>query len=377
MVLPVLSPRNELLGALSAVLDLGTVKVRLQYIARSSPAEMILLAPDGKPVLSTKAAPTEVMTLDSQQLQRLRAQPGGPMTFEGHHGREVLGVVDVPRSLPIVVVAERDRAEIYEEWLKLLELFLLLVIGLALLVGVIAYWIGRSIVTPLNNLIAAADGIAHGDLTVQLRGAPAGEIGHLTRVFNMMTDRLRRSQREVQAASQALREQNQLLESLAVTDSLTGLYNRKKLDDILADQFALFRRNHRPFTVLMLDLDNFKSINDNYGHACGDRVLADVAAILKQSVRSIDYVARYGGEEFVVVLVETGLDAALDIAERIRSEVETPHFIAGNNLIAVTVSLGVTHSREGDDGPDEALARADHALYEAKRAGRNQVQLAM
>jgi diguanylate cyclase (GGDEF)-like protein len=105
--------------------------------------------------------------------------------------------------------------------------------------------------------------------------------------------------------------------------------------------------------------------------------LADVAVILKQSVRNVDYVARYGGEEFIVVLVETALDAALDIAERIRSEVEILRFGAGNTLISVTVSLGVTHSREGDDGPEEVLARADNALYEAKRAGRNQVQYAI
>jgi len=377
LVVPVLSLRNELLGALSAVLDLSTVKPRLQYIVRSSPAEVILLAPDGKPLLSTQTAVTALMPLGPQPLHRLRAQPGEPMTFEGHHQREVLGVADVPRSLPIIVVTERDRAEVFSAWLKLLELVLLLVAGLTMLVGVIAYWMGRSIVTPLNRLIAAADGIARGDLTVQLRGAPAGEIGHLTRVFNMMTDRLRRGHAEVQAANQALQEQNQLLETLAVTDSLTGLYNRKKLNDILADQLARFRRNHKSFVALMLDLDNFKSINDNYGHVAGDAVLADVAVILKQSVRNVDYVARYGGEEFVVVLVETALGAALDIAERIRSEVEIRRFCASDTLISVTVSLGVTHSRDGDNDPEEVLARADHALYEAKRAGRNQVQFAM
>jgi len=372
-----LSLRNELLGALSAVLNLSTVEPRLQYIARSSPAELILLASDGKPLLSTQTAATALMPLGPQPLHHLRAQPGEPMTFAGHHQREVLGVADVPRSLPIIVVAQRDRAEVYEAWLKLLQLFLLLAAGLTLVVGVVAYWMGRTIVTPLNNLTVAADGIARGDLTVQLRGEPAGEIGHLTRVFNMMTDRLRRSHTEVQATNRALQAQNQLLETLAVTDSLTGLYNRKKLDDILADQYARFLRNHRPFVVLMLDLDNFKSINDNYGHVAGDEVLADVAAILRRSVRNIDYVARYGGEEFVVVLVETALDVALDIAERIRSAVEIPRIGASNKLISVTVSLGVAHSRESDDGAEEALARADHALYEAKRAGRNQVQYAV
>ena len=123
----------------------------------------------------------------------------------------------------------------------------------------------------------------------------------------------------------------------------------------------------------MLDLDNFKSINDNYGHAAGDMVLASVAAILKQSVRDVDFVARFGGEEFVVVLVETSLDAALEIAERLRSDLEVPHFGVSSQLITVTVSLGVTHSHEDDDGAEAVLARADHALYKAKRAGRNQV----
>ncbi len=376
VVVPVLSLRNELLGALSAVLDLGSIEPRLQYIMRSSPAELILLAADGKPLLSTQAAATALMPVGPQLLHRLRAQPGEPMAFEGHHQREVLGVADVPRSLSITVVAARNRAEVYEGWLNMLQLFLLLAAGLTLLVAVVAYWMGRSIVRPINSLIAAADGIASGDLTVQLRRAPAGEIGQLTRVFNMMTGRLQRSHAEVRAANRALQVQNQALETLAVTDSLTGLYNRKKLDDILADQFARFRRNHRPFALLMIDLDNFKSINDSYGHGAGDEVLASVAAILKQSVRTIDYAARYGGEEFVVVLVETTLDVALDIAERVRSEVEIPRFGARNKLISVTVSLGVAHSREGDDGPEQALARADRALYDAKHAGRNQVQYA-
>ena len=188
----------------------------------------------------------------------------------------------------------------------------------------VAYRMGRSIVTPLNNLAVAADRIAGGDLTVALRDESADEIGRLTRVFNMMTERLRRSRAEVQAANETLHEQNQQLERLAITDSLTGVHNRKKLDDILADQFARFRRSRRPFAVLMLDLDNFKSINDNYGHAAGDTLLASVAAILKQAIRDVDFVARYGGEEFVVVLVETGLEEALVIAERLRSELEVP-----------------------------------------------------
>lgn len=369
VAVPVLSPRNELLGALSAVLDLNTVKPRLQAIVGRSPAEVILLGRDGIPLLSTRAVATALVPLDAQALQRLRAQSDDPVMFEGHHRREVLGVAATPRSLPIVVVAERERAEIYAAWLALLQFYLALVAGLALLVGTVAYWMGRSIVTPLNNLTAAADRVAGGDLRVTLRDESADEIGHLTRVFNLMTDRLRRSRAEVESA-------HAVLGTLAVTDSLTGLFNRKKLDEILVEQFARFRSDRRPFALLMLDLDNFKALNDSYSHAAGDQVLVRVAAILKQSMRDVDYVARYGGEEFVAVLTDTPLDAALEIAERIRSGVDTS-FRAGNEMIAVTASVGVVQSREGDDGPGTMLFRADHALYEAKRGGGNRVQSAM
>ena len=374
VVVPVLSMRNELLGALSAVVDLGSAELRLQNLVRSSPAEVILLASDGTPLLGTRTATTALTALGAEPFTRLRAQAGQALTLEGHHRREVIAVADKPRALPLTIVAERDRAEVFDAWLQLLKVFLMLTATLTLLVGLVAYWMGRSIVTPLNDLTAAADGIAIGDLSVQLRDAPAGEIGHLTRVFNMMTDRLRRSRAEVLAANEALQTQNQLLENLAVTDSLTGLYNRKKLDDILAEQFARFQRNRRGFAVLMLDLDHFKSINDNYGHVAGDQVLGDVAAVLRQSIRSIDFAARFGGEEFVLVIVETALDEAVDIAERIRAIVESNRLGAGNKMISVTVSLGVSISREGDDGPEVALARADRALYEAKRNGRNRVQ---
>jgi len=374
LVVPVLSPRNELLGALSAVLDFATLKGRLQEVMRSSPAEMLLLAADGEPLLSTRSAISELTSLDPQIVSRLRAEPGKSMMVNGHHRREVIAVADMPRQLPVIVVAERERAEVFAAWLALLKLFLLTVAGLTLLVGTIAYWMGRSIVTPLNRLITATDGIARGDLDVKVPGNPAGEVGGLTRVFNTMAERLRRSRAEVEAARRALEEKNQLLEVLAVTDGLTGLYNRKKLDEILVDQFARFQRHHRPFTLLMLDLDNFKSINDNYGHVAGDEALIAVSATLKQSVRTVDYVARYGGEEFVAVLIETPMGEALEIAERIRAGVEGLRCSAGSKTISVTVSLGITYSQDSDDDPDKMLFRADHALYEAKRAGRNQVQ---
>jgi diguanylate cyclase (GGDEF)-like protein len=374
VAVPILSSRNENLGALSAVLDLGKVQPRLAQLVNASAAEVILLAPGGAPLLSTGAAAGDLVAVEPTTLKRLRAHAGEPMIFTGYHEREVIGLAERPGALPIVVMAQRDRAEVYRAWLKSLQLFLGLLGGLTLLVCIVAYWMGRSIVKPLDSLIGAADRIASGDLAVQLHVATEGEIGQLTRVFNKMVDRLRHSHEEVGAANQVLQDQNQKLEALSVTDSLTGVYNRKKLDDILADQFTRYRRSHRAFALLMLDIDNFKSLNDTYGHLTGDEVLANLAAILKRSVRNVDFVARYGGEEFVVVLVETPAEAALQIAERIRALVETPRLGAANKLISVTVSLGVTDSRDGDARPEDVLARADRAMYEAKHAGRNMVR---
>jgi diguanylate cyclase (GGDEF)-like protein len=188
-----------------------------------------------------------------------------------------------------------------------------------------------------------------------------------------MVDRLRKSRAEVAIASEALQKQNALLEALAVTDGLTGVFNRQKLNDVLTEHFLRFCRNHRAFAVLMVDIDHFKAINDTHGHAAGDDVLVHIAVILKQTVRAIDTVARYGGEEFVLVLPDTLVAAGAEVAERIRAAVESQH-VTNDGVIAVTVSVGVTESRDEDLSPEGLLARVDQALYAAKRAGRNTVR---
>ncbi len=374
VVVPVMSHRNELLGALSAVLDLGAVQSRLEHVVNASPAEVILLAPNGAPLFSTHGLISELASVDAAALARLRAHPGEPVIYAGHHQRPVVGVADRTRSLPIVVVAEIDRADVYRNWLRTLQVFLALVGGLTLAVGILAYGIGHSIVRPLDSLIGAADRIASGDLAVPLQAANGGEIGELSRVFNKMVERLRRGREDLETANRALQEQNKLLEALAVTDSLTGLFNRKKLDDILDDQFVRFRRNQRPFALLMVDIDKFKLLNDTHGHLAGDEVLVALAGILQRSVRAVDFVARYGGEEFVVVLVETTTKAAAQIAERIRALVESHRPEATREALAITVSIGVTESHATDGSVEDVLARADHAMYDAKHAGRNAVR---
>ncbi|MBI5461748.1 MAG: diguanylate cyclase [Gammaproteobacteria bacterium] len=376
VAVPVLSIDNEILGALAAVLDLRAVQPQLKDATKLPPGEVILLDAQGRPLVGTLPITSHSMPLQADVLRRLHAQPGQPFAFQSFDRRDVLGVADTSREQSVTVMALKDRVDVYAVWRALRNQLLMLIGGLSLLVGLLAYRIGRSIVLPLQRLIGAAEHIAGGNLAMQLPAARDDEIGRLTRAFNQMTDSLRRGRAEIEAASRALRRQNQLLERLSITDGLTGLYNRRKLDEILTDQIARYQRSRRSFSVLMLDIDHFKPLNDSHGHLLGDEVLVHVADILAQSIRSVDFAARYGGEEFVIVLAETTAQDALDTAERIRAKVADACYGTPEQRISVTVSVGVAECREADATAEAVIARADQALYQAKDAGRNRVHYA-
>lgn len=376
IAVPVLSYDNMLMGALVAVLDLRTLRPHLKSTIKSPPGEVLLLDLDGRTLVSSQTASAESAQLEEDLLRDLLAQPGESLLFRGLTNREVIGLADVSKELSITILAERDRAGVYGTWIELRNMFLVLVGALVLLVAAAAFQMGRSIVVPLQRLIRAADRIADGDLEVRLSATRKDELGHLTKVFNQMADRLRRSHAEIMAANEAMQLQNQALETLSITDSLTGLYNRSKLDVILTDQLARYKRTQRPFGLLMLDIDHFKTLNDTYGHITGDEILAGVARILLQSIRSIDFAARYGGDEFIIILVETSAELALKTAERIRSQVQNMRYSFNGSTISITVSIGIVECEPGDLTTTAVFARADNALYEAKRAGRNQAYCA-
>jgi len=168
---------------------------------------------------------------------------------------------------------------------------------------------------------------------------------------------------------------NARLEALAHTDSLTHLLNRRALTIRLVAELERVRRYNSPLTMLMIDLDHFKLVNDTFGHLVGDEVLRGLAMILQRSVRSVDMVARYGGEEFVVVLPETGEMGAVAFAERIRQRAEQHNFEAARSAtVRITVSIGVScFPSPHVESAEDLFARADAALYRAKDRGRNQV----
>ncbi len=167
-----------------------------------------------------------------------------------------------------------------------------------------------------------------------------------------------------------LRAMNRELERLSVTDRLTGLFNRMKLDAELASELERSRRFGQPFAVILLDLDEFKRVNDTYGHPVGDRVLIDVARILADNTRRTDLVARWGGEEFMILCPQADPAGAAILAENLRRRIGEHAFPTAGRRSA---SFGVTAYRPGDEARD-LVTRADEALYEAKRRGRDRVE---
>lgn len=161
----------------------------------------------------------------------------------------------------------------------------------------------------------------------------------------------------------------------SVHDPLTGLYNRRVLEERIADEIHRAERYQHNIAIFMLDIDHFKLINDTYGHQSGDVVLCHLAKLLEDSIRKTDYVARYGGEEFIVVLPETSLLKSKELAERLCGQIaKTSITINGNKQISMTVSIGVATFPEYGKSWKELLAAADSAMYAAKRSGRNQVK---
>jgi diguanylate cyclase (GGDEF)-like protein len=163
---------------------------------------------------------------------------------------------------------------------------------------------------------------------------------------------------------------------LAELDELTGLYNRRKFLELAEKEAEKCKRYQRPFSFMMLDLDHFKTVNDTYGHQAGDTVLRSFADVVKNQIRNVDVMGRLGGEEFGIVLVETHLDAARVVAERIRQAVAGAHLhFTEKDSVAITVSIGLTEAANSDCVVDHIISKADTALYKVKEAGRDHVEI--
>jgi two-component system cell cycle response regulator len=222
-------------------------------------------------------------------------------------------------------------------------------------------------------ILAVAEADNHARL---MRGLEIGVNDYLVRPIdrNEMLARAR-TQVKKKRYSEQLRDNVQKSVEMAITDGLTGLFNRRYMETHLATLVDQAAERGKPIAVLVLDIDYFKSINDTHGHDCGDDVLREFALRIRKCIRNIDLACRYGGEEFVMVMPETDRAVATMVAERLRRRIASePFSIAqGTRSIEVTISIGIAAANGADDNAAAMLKRADQALYRAKRDGRNRV----
>lgn len=265
-----------------------------------------------------------------------------------------------------------------------------------MLIGVVSVAFGVLLILSLTNritnslqkLMAGVRKIARGDLSRDVTLTSRDEVGELSEAVNQMRrdlvknfDQLMRTQdnlkelnltleTKVRERTQQLEEKNKELKRISVTDRLTGLFNRTRLDEVLGQEFHRSERFGNSFGLILLDIDHFKQVNDVHGHQVGDQVLVDAAKILDKNTRQTDTLGRWGGEEFMVICPQAEVDGIATLAENLRSAFANHDFpVVGEK----TASFGVSVYEQGDT-MDTLVAKADEALYAAKEGGRNRVK---
>jgi diguanylate cyclase (GGDEF)-like protein len=189
-------------------------------------------------------------------------------------------------------------------------------------------------------------------------------------------EELRQTRVELESAHRELEQAFLREQELARTDTLTGIHNRRHLFELAECEFNFTTRYGSPLSALMFDVDDFKAINDNYGHAVGDQALQILTGAVHAQLRAVDVFGRYGGDEFIVLLPQTGAEEARIVGERIHAAIDALCLETGKGPLSLTISLGIaqaTHREEQADSVESLFLRADQALYAAKRAGRNRI----
>ena len=264
---------------------------------------------------------------------------------------------------------------------------------MALAYFIISFLFNKWVLRRIFRIIVTLERSAEGDFSDNLPTDKRDELGLISKHINNMNRRISVRDQELRDARQTLEErvaertrdlqqevearkkaEKQMMQ-LAATDHLTGVLNRRAFDEKATKEIQRAIRYQRPLAVILLDLDHFKEVNDQYGHQCGDRVLVELANLIQPCLRSIDSLCRHGGEEFIILLPETGEDEAHFLAERLRKEIEKKIIFSDNSTFSITASFGVASWAQEDKDILPSIHRADKALYKAKEAGRNLVFL--
>jgi len=239
-------------------------------------------------------------------------------------------------------------------------------VTILLLLLLLASLLRRRVLRPLRNFHAAVKSVSKGDLSVHADTGSHDELGELSRAFDAMAiDLVAHLRNEIRNREAAERK----LQQLATTDPLTEIANRRHFLAEARAEIAKAERYHEQFCVIMFDIDHFKQVNDEYGHDVGDQVLIELVRLVSSQIREVDLFARWGGEEFLVLLPNTKPETGLNLAHRLRQQIEAHDFEGPPHL---TISLGIARYQPSES-LESFLKRADVALYQAKNQGRNRV----
>jgi diguanylate cyclase (GGDEF)-like protein len=347
-----------------------------------------------------------------QALPALWAGFSGPAVdnkiFEDEWGAFMSGYAPIKNGAGTYLVGLDMRADEVRGKFRRLHLSgLLSLLASVVLALLFSRWLSSHFNRPIRELVSRCSAIAEGRIGEKMALRSGDELDHLIQAFNTMTQHLEDSRERNRWAQAALKKgqeeleqrvQGRTAELLAVNDQLreeitrrqkveealsraarsdplTGLMNRRAMMYWFRYQLRHYQRNRIPFAVLLCDIDHFKKVNDTYGHAVGDQVLKDMAGFLQEALRSQDLVARWGGEEFLILLPDTDEAGGGVVAEKIRRRVEQETFRDGAREFHLTLSFGVAVYRP-EQSADDCIKAADAAMYRAKNAGRNRVEIA-
>ena len=275
-----------------------------------------------------------------------------------------------------------DEVEVERKNLEIKSYLIFFLLSLFLVSAILLSTIlNHSIIDPIRNITKALDKMAQGNRSMQFRKSIGfDEIGAMQLAY----EKLRRKLLQIDIFQAIVNRQNNEIEyrkiqqdhfkTLAFTDALTGAVNRHQFNKVLAKEISQADHKKLPLSIMLLDIDNFKRVNDNYGHGVGDEVLIQFYRACEETVRATDVVARIGGEEFVVILPQTQAKNAYQFAERLREKIQQLEVRVDNNKIDLTVSIGVSQwKKEAYSSAEEFVESADKLLYQAKDGGRNRV----
>jgi len=293
-----------------------------------------------------------------------------PQSYRGITGKSVVGAGFPISHMNWSVIMEMSSKRAFAPLRTFRRMMFLMTIILACILFVPAMMLSRTISRPLEELSRVSKKIREGHAGEKVQSKPGGELGEFITTFNSMSLSMEKSMEEIKKI-------NEQLIIISVTDPLTGLSNRRFVEDHLKRELKLLERTGDNLTVLMLDIDRFKEYNDTYGHIAGDEALKQLAEIMTANVRVTDIVSRFGGEEFLICMGHTTRGGGKNAAQKLRRAVEDNLFRLKDQETRITASIGIATAPDDGTTIEPLVDAADKAMYAAKDAGRNRVRTAI